>query len=497
MAAVARTLGCALWGLETALVTVEVDVANGLPHFSIVGLPDSAVQEARERVRAAIRNAGFEFPLRRVTVNLAPAERRKEGTGFDLPIALAILRATGQLSVDPDGLCLGELALDGALRAVRGTMPRVRRAMSAGITRAYVPAGNAGEAAALGAEAIPFATLREVVAHLEGTTRVAPVGPPAMAAAPHWPDDLADIVGQETPKRALEICAAGGHNLLLVGPPGTGKTLLARALPSILPPLEADEAIEASAVHSVAGLIDPEHPLLAARPFRAPHHTASHLALVGGGTPPRPGEVSLAHAGALFLDEFAEYQPQVLDTLREPLEEGAITISRAGGAATYPARFVLVAAMNPCPCGHFGDPGSECTCLPDAVERYRGRISGPVMDRIDLRVHVPRVEYEQLRDDRARETSAVVRDRVCAARERMRARGRRTNAGLSMADVKRHCRLDAGAEPLLAEAMRTRALSARGYHRILRVARTVADLEACERINADHLATALLLRAGP
>ena len=250
-------------------------------------------------------------------------------------------------------------------------------------------------------------------------------------------------------------------------------------------------------MHSVAGLIDPERPLLVARPFRAPHHTASHLALVGGGTPPRPGEVSLAHAGALFLDEFAEYQPQALDTLREPLEEGAITISRAGGAATYPARFVLVAAMNPCPCGHAGDAGTECTCLPDAIDRYRARISGPVMDRIDLRVHVPRVAYEELRDDRTREPSAVVRERVCAARERMRARGRRSNAELSIAEVRRHCRLDADAESLIGEAMRVRKLSARGYHRVLRVARTAADLEGCDRILSDHLATALLLRAAP
>jgi magnesium chelatase family protein len=492
--AVARTIGCALWGLETAIVTVEVDVANGLPHFAIVGLPDTAVQEARERVRAAIRNAGFEFPLRRVTVNLAPAERRKEGAGFDLPIAIAILRATGQLTADPDGLLLGELALDGALRPVRGAMPRVRRALAAGIGRAYVPAGNAGEAAALGAETFGFATLRDAVAHFDGSGPAAPVVPPPPAAPPRSLSDLADIVGQETPKRALEIAAAGGHNLLLVGPPGTGKTLLARALPSILPPLDPDEAVEASAVHSVAGLIDPDRPLLVARPFRAPHHTASHLALVGGGTPPRPGEVSLAHGGALFLDEFAEFQRSALDTLREPLEEGAITISRAGSAATYPARFVLVAAMNPCPCGHMGDPSVECTCLPDAVDRYRGRISGPVLDRIDLRVFVPRVEYERLRDDEPREPSAIVRARVCAARSRMRERGVRTNAELGVAGVKKHCRLDPDADVLMGEAMRSRRLSARGYHRVLRVARTAADLDGCERIGRDHLATALLLR---
>jgi len=495
--AVARAFGCALWGLEAALVTVEVDVASGLPHFAIVGLPDTAVQEARERVRAAIRNAGLEFPLRRVTVNLAPAERRKEGTGFDLPIALAILRATGQLAVDPDGLCLGELSLDGRLRPVRGTMPRVRRALAAGLGRVYLAVENAGEAAVLGAEAVPFATLADAVAHFAGTARVAPAGLPAAAAAPRWTSDLADIVGQETPKRALELAAAGAHNLLLVGPPGTGKTLLARALPSIMPPLDPDEAIEASAVHSVVGLIDPQRPLLVARPFRAPHHTASYLALVGGGTPPRPGEVSLAHTGALFLDEFAEYQRQVLNTLREPLEEGAITISRAGSAATYPARFVLVAAMNPCPCGHAGDDGAECTCLPDAVERYRGRIPGPVMDRIDLRVHVPRVAYAQLRDGEGREPSARVRDRICAARQRMRARGRRSNAELSVAEVNRYCRLDDDGDLLLAEAMGGRRLSARGYHRVLRVARTAADLEGSERISADHLATALLLRVTP
>lgn len=497
MGAVATSLGCALWGLETALVTVEADVANGLPHFAIVGLPDTAVQEARERVRAAIRNAGFEFPLRRVTVNLAPAERRKEGAGFDLPIALAILRATDQLKTDPDGLCLGELALDGSLRPVRGAMPRVRRAIAAGIDRAYVATQNAGEAAALGAEAIGLTSLREAVDHLDGRTRIAPVSPPPLGRSPAWPVDLADIVGQETPKRALEIAAAGGHNLLFVGPPGTGKTLLARALPSILPPLDADEALEASAVHSVAGLIDPERPLLVARPFRAPHHTASRLSLVGGGTPPRPGEVSLAHAGALFLDEIGEFHSSVLETLREPLEEGAITISRAGGAATYPARFVLVAAMNPCPCGHDGDPGVECTCLPDAIARYRARLSGPLLDRIDLRVHVPRVPYERLRAVERRESSSAVRARICAARARMAARGRRTNAELTVAAVRRHCRTDGDADALLGDAMRSTRVSARGYHRLLRVARTAADLDGRDEIGADHVATALLMRAQP
>ncbi len=495
---VARVAACALWGLETAMVTVEADVANGLPSFTVVGMPDAAVSEARERVRAAIRNSGFDFPLRRVVVNLAPAERRKEGTGFDLAIALGVLRATGQLTRDADALCLAELALDGTLRPVRGVMPRVRRAIAVGLTASFVARENAAEAAALGAEALGFASLREVVEHVEGRARHAPALAPLPAPRPACWVDLADIAGHETPKRALEIAAAGGHSLLLIGPPGTGKTLLARAIASVLPPLDPDEAIVASAVHSVAGLVDPERPLLAARPFRAPHHTASHLALVGGGSPPRPGEVSLAHGGALFLDEVAEFSPSVLDTLREPLEEGAVTISRAGSAATYPARFTLVAAMNPCPCGHAGDPAQQCTCLPDAVERYHGRLSGPLLDRIDLRVHVPRIAYEELRGE-GREASGVVRDRVLAARERMRVRlagtGRRCNAELSVAEVRRHCRLVSEAEALAAEAVRGRHLSARGVHRVLRVARTVADLAGSDDIRTGDLAFALLLRA--
>jgi magnesium chelatase family protein len=496
---VARVASCALWGLEAALVTVEVDVANGLPAFNVVGLPDAAVSEARERVRAAVRNSGFDFPLRRVVANLAPAERKKEGSGFDLAIALGVLRATGQLSADAGALCLGELALDGRVRPVRGVLPRVRGALGAGVTEVLCATENAAEAAAAGADAIGVASLREAVAHVSGEMRRAPAAVPPPAAPPRAAVDLKDISGHETPKRALEIAAAGGHSLLLVGPPGTGKTLLARALPGLLPPLDPDEAVIASAVHSVAGLVDPAHPLLAARPFRAPHHTASHLALVGGGSPPRPGEVSLAHTGALFLDELPEFSRHVLDTLREPLEEGAITLSRAAAAATYPARVTLVAAMNPCPCGHAGDPQAACTCLPDAVERYHARLSGPLMDRIDLRVHVPRLAYEDLRDE-GRETSQIVRERVLAARDRMRARldgtGRRTNAELTVADVRTHCRLDVAADALAHEAMRSRRLSARGVHRVLRVARTIADLAASERIRGEDLALALLLRGG-
>ncbi len=495
---VAHVQACALWGLETALVAVEADVSTGLPHFSIVGLPDTAVSEARERVRSAIRNSGFEFPLRRIVVNLAPAERRKEGTGFDLAIALAILSASGQIASSIDGLCLGELSLDGVLRPIRGVMPRVLRARENGIERAYLPVENAPEAAALGTDAVPLPTLRATVEHLEGRVRLAPAPTPPPAPHPEWDVDLSDIVGQENPKRALEIAAAGGHNLLLIGPPGTGKTMLARALPSILPPLEPDEVLLASAIHSVAGLTDPDRPLLTARPFRAPHHTASRLALVGGGVPPRPGEVSLAHTGALFLDEVGEFPPSVLETLREPLEEGAITISRAGSAATYPARFTLVAAQNPCPCGRLGDAEAECTCLPDQVARYRARISGPLLDRIDMRVAVPRVPYRELRDGRARESSEEVAGRVRRARERMRSRlagtRRRCNAEMTKREVERHCDLDAAGERMISAAVSARRISARGYHRLLRMARTIADLADAGEIGADHLALALLLR---
>ncbi len=488
----ATTRAAALWGLEAQLVSVEVDVSPGLPTVHVVGLADTAIQEARERVRAAIRNSGFEFPLRRITVNLAPADRRKEGAGFDLAIAVGVLGASGQLATEATPLLVAELALDGSLRAVRGCLPRVASAVRQGVREVVVAHANAAEAAMVeGTTVRGAATLRDVVEHLAGSVPLAAVAPPSPPDEVSAVEvDFADVAGQESAKRALEIASAGGHNVLLVGPPGTGKTLLARAFPGILPRFTERERFEASVVHSVAGLLSPEAPLLASRPYRAPHHTLSAVALVGGASPPRPGEVSLAHRGALFLDELLEYPLAALEALREPLEEGRITIARAGASATYPARTILVASMNPCPCGFHGDPERECRCFPEQVTRYRARISGPLLDRIDLRVGVPRVEPSALRAEGAEPTGAI-RARVERARTRMRSRGVLANVELPLAELRRWSRLAGDAHALLERAIARDHLSSRGYHRVIRVARTIADLEAAEEIAACHLAEAL------
>ncbi|OLC52607.1 MAG: hypothetical protein AUH85_16720 [Chloroflexi bacterium 13_1_40CM_4_68_4] len=490
----ATARACALWGLDAQLVRVEVDVAAGLPLIHVVGLADAAILEARERVRSALRNSGFEFPLRRITVNLAPADRRKEGTGFDLAIAIGVLRASGQLQTAADPLLVGELALDGSLRPVRGCLPRVAAAASRGVDEVIVARENAAEAAAVDGLAVRAATtLREVVAHLALTAPLALESAGPIGEATSAPDiDFADIAGQASARRALEIAAAGAHNVLLVGPPGTGKTLLARAFAGILPAFTSRERFEASVVHSVAGLLGPDRPLLATRPYRSPHHTLSAIALVGGASPPRPGEVSLAHRGALFLDELPEYPAAALEALREPLEDGRITISRAGAAATYPARTILVAAMNPCACGFFGDPERECRCLPDQVARYRARISGPLIDRIDLRVGVPRIEAAALRSGSA-ETSEVIRERVERARQAARVRGVLANAELPLSELRRWSRLSGGTHELLELAIAKDRLSSRGYHRVIRVARTIADLDASAEIAERHLAEALAL----
>jgi magnesium chelatase family protein len=498
----AKVYSCAVIGLEGALVEVEVDIANGLPALNLVGLPDAAVQEAKERVRAAIRNSGAVFPLQRVTVNLAPADLRKAGPAYDLSIAVGLLLASEQLAADVSrSIFIGELSLDGTIRHTDGMLPMVSIAQREGMQTVYVPFEDAAEAALVeGVTIIPVRTLRDVAAHLNGDHYLAPY----VAEMTHEADDatyavdFADIRGQEHVRRALEVAASGGHNVLMSGSPGSGKTLMARALPSILPPMSADEALDVTKIYSVSGKLPRGTPLLRQRPFRAPHHTTSHAGLVGGGRSPRPGEISLAHRGVLFLDELPEFPTQVLEVLRQPLEDRIVTISRASGTLTFPANFILVGAMNPCPCGWHGDGERQCTCAPAAVSRYTRRISGPLLDRIDIHVDVPRVNYEKLTSERLGESSAAIRERVIAARtiqaERFRGTRLRTNADMGAAEVRRWCALDTAGQSLMRAAMRQLQLSARAYHRVLKLARTIADLAGAEQIGPAHLAEALQYR---
>ncbi len=484
----------ALAGIEAPAVDVEVHLAGGLPSLSVVGLPEAAVKESKERVRAALVNAGFDFPQRRITVNLAPADLPKEGGRYDLPIALGILAASRQIPGDAlaHAEFVGELALDGALRAIRGALPAAVGAGTAGRSLT-LPASNAAEAAL--PEAAPVYRcdhLLGLCARLRGEATAAAEPPPAPQSAPDGPPDLADVRGQQQGRRALEIAAAGGHNLLFVGPPGTGKSMLAQRLPGILPPMTHAEALEAAAVASVgAGRVDPAH--WGHRPFRAPHHTASGVARVGGGSHPRPGEVSLAHRGVLFLDEAAEFDRRVLEVLREPLETGRITISRAARQAEFPADFQLVAAMNPCPCGQLGDPATLCRCGPEQIRRYRSRLSGPFLDRIDMHLEIPRLSRAAQRDAPASEASAVVAGRVATARSRARERQGVANRQVSGDALEAQCQRD-GLEQLDALVDRL-GLSTRAHHRILRVARTIADLGGVDCIGADHIAEATTYRA--
>lgn len=502
----AKVHSCAVVGLDAEPIDIEVDIASGLERITLVGLPDAAVRESGERVRAALANSGFFFPQHRLTINLAPADLRKEGPAYDLPIAVGILAATRQLLANlDDALILGELSLDGGVRHVNGVLPMASMAKAAGYRRLFVPAGDAPEAALVeGIEVYPIDSLAALLHHFNGGPAIAPFENSLRFdenAAPHFPVYFEDVKGQESAKRALEVACAGSHNCLMKGPPGAGKTLLARALPSILPRLTLTEALDITRIYSVADALPEGQPLVRNRPFRAPHHTISHAGLVGGGRWPRPGEISLAHRGILFLDELPEFGSRNLETLRQPLEDRIITISRASGSLTFPASFVLVAALNPCPCGYFGDDRQECTCSMSMVQRYQKRISGPLMDRIDIHLDVQRVPFQKLSDTAKGETSIVIRQRVEAARQIQAARFAPlnkphvlVNGDMGPAEVQMVCQLDETGKNLMRAAVQQMNLSARAYHRVLKLARTIADLASAREIQTVHLAEALQYR---
>ncbi len=488
-------------GIYGKPVYVECHISNGLPSFDIVGLPDSAVKEARERVRAAAKTAGLKFPSSRITVNLAPANFKKSGTHYDLPILLGLMAASGAIRrPKSSSVFLGELGLDGTIRPVPGVLSMTIAAKREGYETVYVPADNAPEATlAHGPAIIPVHTVSELIAGLSGETILEeePIWVPEKQDVPAL--DFKDVLGQENAKRALEIAAAGSHNILLVGPPGSGKSMLSKRIPSILPDMTWDESLRVTQIYSVMGMLSPKDPLIRQRPFRAPHHTTSSAGLAGGGTNPRPGEISLAHKGVLFLDELPEFKRDTLDLMRQPMEDGRVTIARVSGTVSYPAEFMLVCAMNPCKCGWYGDPSGKCTCSEHAVMNYRSRISGPLLDRIDMIVEVPAVHFDDLRARREAEPSVAIRDRVNAARIRQNRRfGEQSgmcNARMGPTELRYHCVIDDESAELMRAAFDTYGLTARSYDRILKVARTIADLEGSDKIGVDHIAEAIQYRA--